>query len=71
MKTFNVNLDEMKYPLKEYKTFDSFFTRPLKDGARPIGQDFVSPADGKYKFLLIETHNLQSRKFWTHYGWND
>jgi len=46
---FGVNLDEMREPLESYRSFLAFFTRPLKDGARPLegdAQTLVSPADG-------------------------
>ncbi|MEM9242888.1 MAG: archaetidylserine decarboxylase [Pseudomonadota bacterium] len=47
---YNVNLDEAEYNrLKDYPTFNAFFTRRLKDRVRPIyGDDntFVSPVDG-------------------------
>jgi hypothetical protein len=33
---FGCNLDEMKYPLEHYTNFVSFFSRPLRDGARPV-----------------------------------
>ena len=49
VKTFGVNLDEMREPLSSYRSFLAFFTRPLKEGARPIEGDaqvLVSPADG-------------------------
>jgi phosphatidylserine decarboxylase len=48
---FKVDLSEIKSPsLKSFKTFNDFFTRSLKQDARPIDQDpnsIVSPVDGK------------------------
>uniref|UniRef100_A0A1I8NB19 Phosphatidylserine decarboxylase proenzyme, mitochondrial n=1 Tax=Musca domestica TaxID=7370 RepID=A0A1I8NB19_MUSDO len=47
---FNVNIEEAKYPdYKHYKSLSEFFTRPLRDGVRPIDEKapLVSPADGK------------------------
>lgn len=45
---FNADLDEARYPPRAYTTLNDFFTRPLKDGIRPIDAvaDVVSPADG-------------------------
>ncbi len=47
---FDINIDEAESSdLDDYENFNSFFTRALKDGARPIDQDsnaLVSPADG-------------------------
>ncbi|KAG5625485.1 hypothetical protein H5410_010703, partial [Solanum commersonii] len=31
-----INMDEVKYPLEQFKTFNEFFIRELKLGARPI-----------------------------------
>jgi len=45
---FKVNLYEMKDDLENYPTLRDFFTRPLKEGSRPIAQDgMASPVDGK------------------------
>ena len=44
--------DEAEKPLEEYSTFNEFFTRGLKPGARPIGDGFVSPADGRLMLHL-------------------
>jgi phosphatidylserine decarboxylase len=48
--SFNINIDEAESSdLNDYKNFNSFFTRALKEGARPIDGDakaIVSPADG-------------------------
>ena len=45
---YDVNMDEaLNSDLSSYASFNDFFTRELKDGARPIaGNALVSPADG-------------------------
>ncbi|MEH6634882.1 MAG: archaetidylserine decarboxylase [Halioglobus sp.] len=45
---FDVNMDEAEQSDPErYANFNEFFTRPLRDGARPIADaDIVCPADG-------------------------
>ena len=48
---FDVSLDEVDPSLREegFDSFDAFFTRPLRDGARPVDQaahTMVSPSDG-------------------------
>jgi phosphatidylserine decarboxylase len=45
---YNVNMAEAANPdTASYKSFNEFFTRPLKAGARPLASaDFVSPVDG-------------------------
>ncbi|MBR2837312.1 MAG: phosphatidylserine decarboxylase [Kiritimatiellae bacterium] len=44
--------DEAEKPVSEYATFNEFFTRRLKPGARPLGDGFVSPADGRLRLFL-------------------
>ena len=48
VKRYNVNMSEAASPdINSYKTFNEFFTRPLRTGARPIEQaDFICPVDG-------------------------
>ncbi len=47
---YGVDMNEAANPdLASYRTFNEFFTRPLKPGARPVDRDahsIVSPADG-------------------------
>jgi len=46
---FKVNLDEAALDVNSFRTFAEFFTRKLKDGARPIDAGdgvIVSPVDG-------------------------
>lgn len=44
--------DEAEKPLAAYGSFNAFFTRRLKPGARPIGDGVVSPADGRLRLYL-------------------
>jgi phosphatidylserine decarboxylase len=48
MRHFGVNMNEAEEPDHErYANFNEFFTRPLKEGVRPIADaDIVCPADG-------------------------
>ncbi len=45
---YDVNMAEAANPdIAGYKSFNEFFTRPLRDGARPLADaDFLSPVDG-------------------------
>ncbi len=46
-RAYQVNMDEAAGHLGSYPSFDAFFTRPLKQGARRISTDpVVRPADG-------------------------
>jgi phosphatidylserine decarboxylase len=50
VRAYDVNLGDTVPPDGSFPSFDAFFTRPLRDGARPITADpdtFVSPSDGR------------------------
>lgn len=53
IKRYGVNMAEAENPdPASYATFNEFFTRPLKVGARPLSDaDFVSPVDGAISHL--------------------
>ena len=44
--------EEAEKPVAEYASFNEFFTRRLKAGARPLGDGVVSPADGRLMLHL-------------------
>ena len=44
--------EEAEKPIGEYASFNDFFTRRLKPGSRPVGDGFVSPADGRLRLYL-------------------
>ena len=47
---YNINMDEAARPLSDYTSFNDFFYRKLKPGARPIceGATVALPADGRH-----------------------
>ncbi|KAG6541833.1 hypothetical protein Mapa_016849 [Marchantia paleacea] len=48
-RAFNANLDEASLPIEEYVSLRDFFTRSLKEGARPLDPSatcLLSPVDG-------------------------
>jgi len=50
VRAYRVDLGETVPPVGSFASFDAFFTRPLRDGARPISaapDALVSPADGR------------------------
>ncbi|MEY3014349.1 MAG: hypothetical protein RIT45_3084 [Pseudomonadota bacterium] len=49
-RAWGVELHEAERPVDDYVSFQDFFTRTLKEGARPVAQErdvVASPADGK------------------------
>lgn len=44
--------EEAEKPIGEYGTFNEFFTRRLREGARPLGEGVASPADGRLMLYL-------------------
>jgi len=55
------NIDLSEYRSVKYKSFNDFFIRGLKDGARPISanpQDVISPCDGKLSAYKIQADNV-------------
>jgi len=65
VKRYQVNMAEAANPdIASYKTFNEFFTRPLKIGARPIAQaDFICPVDGAIsQFGAIEKDQIFQAK---------
>ncbi len=62
---YGVNMDEAANPdIASYASFNEFFTRPLRDGARPLAEaDFVCPVDGAIsQFGAIERDQIFQAK---------
>ncbi|XP_057803943.1 phosphatidylserine decarboxylase proenzyme 2-like isoform X2 [Salvia miltiorrhiza] len=61
-----INLSEIKYPLEHFKTFNEFFIRELKPGARPITnaeRDDVAVSAADSRLMAFETAE-DSMRFW-------
>ena len=66
VKFYDINTSEMQKQISDYTTFNHFFARALKKGARPINQDnntVISPVDGKISQYgsLIENLQIQAK----------
>jgi phosphatidylserine decarboxylase len=62
---YNVNMTEAaNSDIASYQSFNEFFTRPLRDGARPLAKaDFISPVDGAIsQFGAIERDQIFQAK---------
>ena len=58
-RVYHVQLDEADQPLERYRNFSEFFSRALKEGARPIDPGeriLVSPVDGVVSEAGVITH---------------
>ncbi len=65
VRQYGVNMDEAVNPdIASYSSFNEFFTRPLRDGVRPLAQaDFVCPVDGAIsQFGSIDDHQIFQAK---------
>lgn len=65
VKRYQVNMAEAAKPnISSYLTFNDFFTRPLKAGARPLAQaEFICPVDGAIsQFGNIEADQIFQAK---------
>lgn len=65
VKRYNVNMSEAaNADISSYKTFNEFFTRPLREGVRPIAKaDFICPVDGAIsQFGRIEQDQIFQAK---------
>lgn len=65
VKRYKVNMLEAVDPnIGSYKSFNEFFTRPIKKDARPLAQaDFICPVDGAIsQFGAVETDQIFQAK---------
>ena len=65
VRKYGVDMGEAENPdVGSYASFNDFFTRPLKPGARPLANaDFVSPVDGAISQLgaIDDRHMVQAK----------
>lgn len=56
---YGVNMQEASSPdIASYASFNEFFTRPLREGARPLSDaDFICPVDGSISQFGAITHD--------------
>ena len=47
VQTLKIDMSESEKQIKDFTSFNDFFYRKLKPDARPIGEGFVSPGDGR------------------------
>ncbi|KAA2211230.1 archaetidylserine decarboxylase [Teichococcus oryzae] len=65
VRKYGVDMSEAENPeIASYRSFNEFFTRPLKPGLRPLAAaDFVCPVDGAIsQFGAIDEHHILQAK---------
>ena len=63
---YDVDMSEAAEPAGAYPTFNAFFTRALKPGVRPLGDEaqfVLSPADGSWLFWVTVNLDTKETKF--------
>lgn len=68
IKHYNIDINEIKNPLSSFTSFNDFFIRELKEGARPMATEphrLISPADSRlFVFDLANQSALPVKGFW-------
>lgn len=57
---YNINTDEVEFPVSSYRSLNDFFTRKLKPEARPICKEpeiLISPCDSRLKVIKIDSED--------------
>lgn len=69
-RAYGVDLDEIEGDLSSFRSFDEFFMRRLKDGARPVDSDeraIVCPADGQWtcsgKIEALQLTQIKGKRY--------
>lgn len=61
IKHYNFNIDEIEKPISQFKNFNEFFTRKLKNTSRPVDTRkdvLVSPADSRLIVSKIQSDSI-------------
>jgi len=62
IRMYRINIEEVRLPLTEFKTFNDFFARELKEGCRPKADaDIISPADCR---VVVYQDWTEGNKLW-------
>lgn len=65
---YDIDTSEIKRPMDSFTSFNDFFIRELKEGARPVDQTphhLISPADARLMcFDLMEKDRLPIKGYW-------
>jgi phosphatidylserine decarboxylase len=73
IKHYNIDLNEVERPVHSFKSFNDFFIRKLKTGARPVDQrpeHLISPADSRlFVFKINPAQEFPVKGYW--YQLND
>lgn len=69
IESLKLDVQEAEHEVDHYPSFGAFFSRRLKNGARPIASDgFVSPCDGRLQSFETITSDLLLQSKGIHYS---